>query len=367
MVYNQGMRSFHALIFFVLCLFAHPVFADMDMAPGFVLKKFASVPGARSLAVASELGAIFVGTRSNSIYAILDENKDGKADSVRLLSDKLNVPNGVAWKEGALYVAEQHRLTRYVIGNKLPHVWPEPEILYDGFPNKRWHGWRYMAFGPDGGLYVSIGAPCNVCMPSGYEGTILRFEPDIWIPVVFAKGIRNSVGFDFDLINGDMLFSDNGADHMGDDLPSDELNRAPLGGLHFGFPYFGGGSARTKDFKDLSVDLPHRSPAWEFQAHVAPLGVHLYRGDRFPKPYKDGVFVALHGSWNRTEPVGYQISFLAFDKKGVIKTEIPFIKGWLERDGEVLARPVDMAEWNDGQLLISDDEGDAVYIVDYHQ
>lgn len=349
-----------SLLLFLFC-FTAGARADITLPEGFRLNLFAEVPNARSMAVAPEQGVIFVGTRGHAVYAVWDKNLDGKAESVTRILSNLNVPNGLAWKDGYLYIAEQHQLVRYKFGE-----WKKPEVLYSDLPNKRWHGWRYAAFGPDGGLYVSIGAPCNICELAGLEGTIIRFEPQTWVPVIFAHGIRNSVGFDFDPINNDLIFTDNGADNMGDDIPADELNRAQLGGLHFGYPYYGGGQARTRDFLDQKIP-PNRPPIHSFQAHVAPLGVHFYEGNRFPERYKEGVFVAQHGSWNRSVPVGYQISFLPFDERGKIVKEENFITGWLETDGDVTGRPVDIKTWADGRLLISDDSADAIYIVDYHK
>lgn len=332
----------------------------MRLPPGFTLKKFATVPDARSLAPVPKLGLVFVGTRGDSLYAVTQKGR------TILLTDTLNVPNGIAWKDGYLYVAEQHRLVRFKVGDALPAKWPKPEVLFTGFPNKRWHGWRYAAFGPRGALYVSVGAPCNICQINDYEGTILRFDPMTWVPTVFARGIRNSVGITFDPRTGDMIFTDNGADNMGDNVPSDEINRAANAGLHFGFPYFGGGSARTAEFK--SARLPeNRAPLYGFQAHVAPLGLHFYRANRFPERYQHGVFVAQHGSWNRTIPVGYQISFLVMDQRGKVLREEPFLTGWLENDGNIIARPVDIAPWTNGSLLISDDAGDSLYLLDYQE
>ncbi|SCA55688.1 NHL repeat (fragment) [Candidatus Terasakiella magnetica] len=351
------------LSFFVFITKAH---ADITLPAGFSLTIFAEIPGARSLAPAPELGVLFVGSRGRSLYAILDQDQNGQAESTRLLSDNLKVPNGLAWKNGYLYVAEQHRLVRFKVGRHLPTQWPEPEILYENFPDKRWHGWRYAKFGPDGGLYVSIGAPCNICALKGLEGTIVRFETDSWVPVIFAKGVRNSVGFDFDPHNGDLIFTDNGADHMGDDVPPDELNRAQIGGLHFGYPYYGGGLARTDEFKNHRLPA-NRPPLHKFQAHVAPLGVHFYQAKRFPKRYQNGVFVAQHGSWNRRDPVGYQISFLPFDEKLQVLREENFLTGWLGKNGDVTGRPVDITQWADGRMLISDDARGRVYSVDYQE
>ncbi|WP_167730522.1 PQQ-dependent sugar dehydrogenase [Terasakiella sp. SH-1] len=353
------------LILFIL-LSSSPSWADLRLPVGFSLSEFAHIPGARSLAPAPEIGAVFVGSRGSAIHMIVDHNHDGKADNVIRLINSLKVPNGIAWKDGYLYVAEQHRLIRFHIGDQRPKKLRSPEVLFDKFPDRRWHGWRYAKFGPDGGLYISIGAPCNICSLRGQEGTILRFDPTSWVPSIFAKGVRNSVGFDFDPITQDLIFSDNGADHMGDDLPPDELNRAPLGGLHFGYPYFGGGDTRTTEF--LRHQLPeNRLPIHKFQAHVAPLGVHFYQGKRFPEYYRQGVFVAQHGSWNRSIPVGYQISFLAFDHYGKVLKEEAFISGWLNAEHDVSGRPVDLTTWADGRLLISDDSEDKVYIVDYHK
>jgi glucose/arabinose dehydrogenase len=312
------------------------------------------------MAPAPEHGVIFVGSRDEDVFAVYDQNKDGVAERVQRILTDLNVPNGIAWRKGYLYIAEQHRLVRYKFGQ-----WQNPEVLYSDFPDKDWHGWRYAAFGPHGGLYVSIGAPCNVCDLDGMEGTIIRFEPQTWVPVITAHGVRNSVGFDFDPINHDLLFTDNGADFMGDDLPPDELNRAQVGGLHFGYPYYGGGQARTSDFMDHKIP-PNRPPIHEFQAHVAPLGVHFYTGNNFPERYKEGVFVAQHGSWNRSSRVGYQVVFLPFDQRQQVIREERFAHGWLRPNQAVTGRPVDIKTWNDS-LLISDDGADAIYIVNYHE
>lgn len=351
------MKQLHSLFLCLILLWSLPAKADITLPSGFSLQTFAKVPNARSLVAVPERGMVFVSTRKNAIYAIMDKDQDGKAESVTHILKGLNVPNGIAWKADYLYVAEQHRLVRYKFGN-----WDNPEILYDKFPNKSWHGWRSMTFGLDGGLYVSIGAPCNICSLTGHEGTILRFEPKTWHPVIFAHGVRNSVGLAFDPISNDMFFSDNGADNMGDDLPPDELNRAPHGGLHFGYPYYGGGTARTYRFRDQTIPV-NRPPLYEFQAHVAPLGLHFYESDRFPERYKNGIFVALHGSWNRSSPVGYQISFLSFNAQRQVIKEEPFLTGLKEKG----MRPVDLATWADGRMLISDDASDKVYILDYQE
>jgi glucose/arabinose dehydrogenase len=358
------MKNFYQLISFLAVLGTVPAVANPVLPNGFSLTTFANVDGARSLSPVADLGVVFVGSRGRSLYAVIDQNHDGVAEDVRLLRDDLKVPNGVAWKDGYLYVAEQHRLIRFYVGDALPDIWPSEEILYEGFPDDRWHGWRYAAFGPDGALYVTIGVPCNICMTNGHEGTILKFDPDSWQPQVFATGIRNSVGLAFHPTTGALYFTDNGADNMGDDLPPDELNRADKSGLNFGYPFYGGGLART----DLSAHMmvPKNSlPIHQFQAHVAPLGLHFYQDESFPEKYHGGLFVAQHGSWNRSEPVGYKISFFPINKKGDVGKEDDFITGWLKPDGDILARPVDIKPWTDGRLLISDDYGDQIYLLDY--
>lgn len=331
----------------------------IKMPPGFTISVFAEVPGARSLAVADELNAVFVGTRGDSVYAIVDADRDGTAErSLKVLSG-LKVANGIAYGDGVLYVAEQHRVVRFEGRDLESLARARPTVLYDRLPDKRWHGWRYAALGPDGGLYVAVGAPCNVCAPSGLEGTIMRFDTGGGEPQVFARGIRNSVGMDFHPKTGELYFTDNGADYMGDDVPPDELNHAPRAGLHFGFPYYGGGDAATDLMPGGGAPVPVTMPAVRFGAHVAALGVRFYRGDMFPPQYRGDAFVAQHGSWNRTIPDGYRIARVRFDESGGA-TWSPFAEGWLTR-GQAWGRPVDVKEHWDGSLLISDDRAGVVY------
>lgn len=356
------------MVAFGMIAFMRPAEAsalDVDLAPGFTLSKVADVPDARSLVPVPELGVIFVGSRGERIHMIVDADLDGSAESVKEIAAGLNVPNGIAWQDGYLYVAEQHQLVRYWVGDQIPDRLENPELLYDKFPNKRWHGWRYAAFGPDRALYVSIGVACNICETQGLEGTIVRMAADSsWIPEIYAQGIRNSVGITFDPTTGHMLFTDNGADNMGDDVPPDELNRATAAGRDFGFPYYGGGDIRTPDFKALVVGATE-APEHEFRAHVAPLGLHIYSEDRFPERYKGGAFVALHGSWNRTTPVGYKIVHVPLGDQISLEPQEDIVSGWLQEDESITARPVDIKPWTGGRLLISDDAGDAVYLLDY--
>jgi len=338
----------------------------IKLPPGFSIELFARVPRARSMVVMDDWGVVLVGSRGPTIYAVIDEDRDGKADAVGAMIDDLNVANGIAWKDNWFYVAEQHRLTRYWAPNLQTLAKAKPEVLFDDFPDNSWHGWRYARFGPDGRLYVSVGAPCNICAVSGLEGTVVRFKQFPGPPEVFATGVRNSVGMDFQPATGDLYFTDNGGDNMGDDSPPDELNHAPERGLWFGYPWYGGGRDRSPQFRGRAVPQSPTFPAVSFGAHVAALGVSFYSGDQFPADYKGDAFVAQHGSWNRSVPDGYRLMRIRFDKKThkAVGKEI-FADGWLGADGEAWGRPVDVKQRRDGSLLVSDDRAGVIYRISY--
>jgi glucose/arabinose dehydrogenase len=338
--------------------------SKLHMPPGFKVEIYAEVPGARQMALGTN-GNVYVGTRGNKVYAVVDKNKDHKADQIVTLVDDLKVGNGVAMDDGTLYIAEQNRITRFGGADfdlNLPFKQMR-EVIYDKLPDKDQHGWRYISFGPDKKLYVTVGSPCNICDPKGDEGTIIRMNPDGTNVETYAEGVRNSVGMDFQPGTNNLFFTDNGVDMMGDDIPSDELNAAPKKGMHFGFPFYGGGSARTAEFKDKrppEVTIP----VAQFQAHSANLGIKFYTGKQFPTDYQNSAIVAQHGSWNRSKPVGYQLTRVKFDDKHqVVGTEV-FIDGWLT-DGEVWGRPTDVLQLADGSLLVSDDYNDVIYRVSY--
>lgn len=334
----------------------------LKLPAGFAASIYARVPGARSMAPAPSLGVIFVGTRSDTLYAVT--MGDGRAGPVRTLSSDLKVPNGVAFHDGWLYIAEQNRIVRYrpTRDRLAPH---DLQVLYDRLPDRAHHGWRYAAFGPDGRLYVSVGAPCNICDVSGIEGTIVRMNPDGSGFGIFARGIRNSVGIDFQPKTGVAFFTDNGGDNMGDDVPPDELNRAPRPGLDFGFPYYAGGHAVSPAYVHRKAPPDARFPVIAFGAHVAALGVHFYRGAMFPAAYRNDAFVAQHGSWNRSVPDGYRLMRIRFDDSGKALRAEPFAEGFLRRNGDVWGRPVDVKTLPDGSLLVSDDLGGAIYRITY--
>jgi len=328
------------------------------LQPGFSIAVFGSAPGARSISVSPKLKVVFVGSKDDAVYAIPFEGAE--AGKTLLLKSNLRVPHGVAWQDGYLYVGEQHRITRYR-GDSLEALSIAPaETIFKDITDSAWHGRRDLAFDPDGMLYVTAGSPCNICMPRGNQGVILRMNPDGTEPTIFARGIRNSVGMDFHPKTGALHFTDNGADQMGDDLPPEELNRAAEAGLHFGYPYFGGGDARTDEFFNTEPPREAIQPDITFSAHVAPLGLHFYLGSMFPKAMHNDAFVAQHGSWNRTTPDGYRVARVHFDGKDRAQTWEPFAEGWL-----TWGRPVDVNELPDGSILVSDDRQGLIYRISY--
>jgi glucose/arabinose dehydrogenase len=315
--------------------------------------------------VLSPNGTLFVGTREEEkVYAVLDHNKDGIADEVITIAHGLNMPNGVAFRDGALYVAEVNRTIRYGdIENKLRNP-PLLVIMNDSFPKDAHHGWKFIRFGPDGMLYVPVGAPCNVCERDDPRyATIMRMKPDGTGLEIFARGVRNTVGFDWHPETKELWFTDNGRDWLGDDLPPDELNYAPKAGLHFGFPYCHG-----KNIPDPEYGKKHRceefvAPAMELGPHVASLGMRFYTGNMFPAEYRNQILVAEHGSWNRSVPIGYRVALVRLQNNRAVKYEV-FAEGWLQGE-RAWGRPVDVLVMPDGALLVSDDKAGVIYRIIY--
>lgn len=337
----------------------------LHLPQGFSVSVFADgVLGARSLARGPR-GTVFVGTRSPGVvYALRDTNADGLSDSMYTVARGLNEPNGVAVRGGDLVVAEVNRLLLFPdLETRLASP-PEYRVLRDDLPTLAHHGWKFIASGPDRHLYVPVGAPCNVCLQNDPRfASILRLDLDSGGLEVFASGVRNSVGFDWHPVTRELWFTDNGRDLMGDDLPPDELNRAWKAGLHFGFPHCHGRSTVDPEFGLKSACAGFEPPALELGAHVAALGMSFYSGSMFPPPYQGCVFVAEHGSWNRSTPVGYRVSVVTLKGNLVVSYE-PFVTGWLSSAG-VWGRPVDVLPLPDGSLLVSDDYADAVYRITY--
>ncbi len=337
----------------------------LRLPSGFRIALYAdSLPDARSLAL-GEGGTVFVGSRdAGVVYALRDTNGDGRADETITLLRGLGVPNGVAFRDGALYVAETSRILRYdSIETRLRHP-PKPVVVTDGLPREGHHGWRYIAFGPDGWLYVGSGAPCNVCNPPGeLFAAILRVRPEGGRPEVFARGVRNTVGFDWHPTTHELWFTDNGRDWLGPDAPPDELDRAGRAELHFGFPFCHGGTILDPDLGAGHRCADYVPPEQALGAHVAALGMRFYTGTMFPPEYRGQVFIAEHGSWNRVIAVGYRITLVRLHDGRAVSYE-PFAKGWL-RGGSAWGRPVDLLVMPDGALLVSDDKAGVVYRISY--
>jgi len=333
---------------------------------GFRISLFtAAVPGARSLAL-GDGGTVFVGTRGEGVvYAVTDADGDGAAEGVRIVASGLNLPNGVAVKDGALYVAEMHRVLRFdeVESDTRPSA--PPVVVYDGFPREPVHGWRFIGFGPDGLLYVPVGAPCNACVSDDpIFATITRLPPDgSAAPEIIASGVRNTVGFDWNPRGGKLWFTDNGRDQLGDDIPPDELNVVDQAGQHFGFPGCHGLDVVDPELGDATACAGTQRPAIALGPHVAALGMRFYRGAMFPRHYRGHVFIAEHGSWNRSTPVGYRVSLVRVAHGEAISYE-PFADGWLD-GADAWGRPVDVLVTSDGALLVSDDLAGAIYRITY--
>jgi glucose/arabinose dehydrogenase len=318
-------------------------------------------------------GTVFVGNRqAKNVYAIVE--RGGKRE-VKTLLTGLDTPNGVAFSKGTLYVAERNRITRYDgIESRLDNP-PAPVVVTDALPSERHHGWKFIAFGPDGLLYVPVGAPCNVCNRSDDPrfASILRMKPDGTGIEVFASGIRNTVGFDWHPVTKELWFTENGRDNAGDDVPPDELNRAPKPGLHFGFPFCHGGDFPDPEFGATRKCSEFEPPAQKLGPHVAAIGMRFYTGRMFPPEYRNQVFIAEHGSWNRSTPLGYRVTLAKIDGAKVTGYST-FAEGWLRGAratrgqttlGDAWGRPADVLVMPDGALLVSDDDGGVIYRISY--
>ena len=343
------------------------ILQQINLKPGFQISIFGKMPSPRQIEVDGKSGLIFVGSRHGHVYSMMDNNNDGVTDEIYQLAKGLNVPNGVAVRDGKLFIALQDRIVSWNIPSKIDAATAIRSLnaVKIGPNNGFMHGWRVIDFGPDGKLYVTIGAPCNICELNEDTGKIFRMDDDGSNWEMVADGVRNSVGFDWHPKTGELWFTDNGADGMGDDIPPDELNRVSRIGQHFGFPYQGGKSNKLSGYKNRTPPMAVSPPEIEFQAHTANLGIDFYTGNMFPAEYRNDAFVVQHGSWNRSEPVGYRIMRIRFDSAGNAKSKEVFADGWLSDNG-VIGRPVDIEELPDGSLLISDDYAGLIYRISYN-
>ncbi|MEZ4947786.1 MAG: PQQ-dependent sugar dehydrogenase [Saprospiraceae bacterium] len=338
----------------------------IKLPEGFKIDVFAEdVKNARSLCL-SPNGTLFVGTRNEGdVYALVDEDGDFHADKKYVLAEKLDMPNGVAFKDGDLYVAEVSRIIKFEnIEANLANP-PKPVVVFDKYPDESHHGWKYIAFGPDDKLYVPVGAPCNICNPEDeIFCSITRLNPDGTNMEVVQHGIRNTVGFDWHPVTGDLWFTDNGRDWMGDDMPACELNHAPKEDMHFGYPFCHQGDTLDPEFGKLRDCKEFTPPVQNLGPHVAPLGIEFYTGDMFPVKFKNQPLFAEHGSWNRSTPIGYRVMMVKLDDQYRSQGYIPFAEGWLQ-NGEPWGRPVDLEVMPDGSMLVSDDFANAIYRIYY--
>lgn len=375
------INIFHFSLLFFLSVFSSKnndldTFLEKIVLPdGFKIEIYASdVENARSMTV-SPSGTVFVGNRkSDNVFALIDENNDGKVDKKYLITDKLkNMPNGVAFHEGDLYVAEVNKIWVFKdIENKLKLIdengfYPEdPILITDDFPSDKHHGWKYIAIGPDNKLYVPVGAPCNICESRDeIYSTITRMDLDGSNREIYARGVRNTVGFTWNKETGEMWFTDNGRDMLGDNYPPCELNKVTKPDQHYGYPYCHGGDISDPEFGSKYACEDFIKPMQNLGPHVAPLGLKFYDGEMFPEEYKGDIFIAEHGSWNRTKKIGYRITRVKIKDNKSVGYE-PFISGWLEKDiNDAWGRPVDVVILEDGSMLISDDYANVIYRVTY--
>lgn len=339
---------------------------SIKLPAGFSITVYAEVENARSMAM-SPNGTLFVGNRDeDKVYAVKDTDGDYKADKKWVIASGLNMPNGVAFKDGSLYVAENSVISRFDnIESKLGNP-GKPTVIYDKYPTEAHHGWKYIAFGPDGKLYVPVGAPCNICESKDpIFASITRMNPDGSGLEVFASGVRNTVGFTWHPETKEIWFTDNNRDSMGDDLPPCELNTAPKAGMHFGYPYCHAGTIKDPEFGSKRPCSDFTPPALPLGPHVAPLGLKFYTGTMFPDSYRGSLFIAEHGSWDRSKKIGFRITFVKVEDGKAVGYE-PFATGWLDDSTQkAWGRPVDVLLLADGSMLISDDRAGVIYRVAY--
>ncbi len=342
---------------------AAPPLQSLKVPPGFHVSIYSDqVPNAREIALGTR-DTVFVGSQEGDVYA-LTGMEDGRAEHVHVIAKDLEMPVGVAFHDGALYVSAVSRILKYPDIEKHLADPPQPVIVTDKLPTKTHHGWKFIAFGPDGKLYVPIGAPCNICNPGPDFAKIIRMNPDGSDWQTVATGIRNSVGFDWQPGTHTLWFTNNGRDLMGDDVPDDTLNRVGKTGEDFGYPYCHAGNVPDPEFGKGRSCNEFAQPALRLGAHVAALGMRFYVGQMFPAAYHGAIFIAEHGSWNRSRKSGYRVVVARVGKDGKVSGAEPFLTGFL--DGETaLGRPADVQPMRDGSLLVSDDQNGAIYRITF--
>lgn len=326
---------------------------------GFKISTYsAAVPGARSMTWGKD-GTLFVGSKDEGkVYAI------DKTRKVHVIAKGLDSPNGVAYKDGNLYVAEIHRILEFSNIDQQLAKTPEYKVVTDKYPKEGHHGWKFIAFSPTSELMVPVGAPCNICDKSDPYNSITSLDLKSKEFRVIARGIRNTVGFAWHPTTKELWFTENGRDMLGDDMPPDELNRVSKEGQHFGYPYCHAGDISDPQFGQNKKCSDYVAPVQKLAPHTAALGMRFYTGKQFPAEYQNQIFIAEHGSWNRSQKIGYRVTMVTIDASGKAKDYKTFAEGW-ESNGDVWGRPVDVIVAEDGSLLVSDDKAGAVYQISY--
>jgi glucose/arabinose dehydrogenase len=335
----------------------------LKVPSGFKVSLWASGINNARVMTWGDKGTLFVSSRvAGNVYAVVDK---GGSREVRTIAKGLNLPNGIAFKNGALYIAEIHRITKMEgVEDKLDAP-PAMTPVYETLPKDAPHGWKYLAFGPDGKLYFNIGAPCNICIPPDTHANISRVNPDGTGFEYFAHGVRNSVGFDWHPVTKELYFATHARDWLGEDVPNDRLDHAPKKGLHFGFPYCHQGDIPDPEFGKGRSCAEFAPPLLKTGPHVGGNGLQFYTGSMFPPEYKNRMFLAQRGSWNRTQKTGFKVMMVTLRPGDVPKYET-FAEGWLEGD-KFWGRPVYTQQMKDGSLLISDDYAGAIFRVTYQR
>jgi glucose/arabinose dehydrogenase len=339
--------------------------SQIKLPPGFSIELVARVPSARAMTW-GDRGTLFVGSSAGSVYALTfaPPNAGGEA-TVHTIASGLGDPGGVAFRGGALYVSSVNRILRFDDIERRLQSPPQPVVVTDKLPSDAHHGRKFIAFGPDGKLYINVGAPCNVCEPDPERyAHIERMNADGSGREIVARGVRNSVGFDWDPRTKELWFTDNGRDLLGDDVPPDELNHVTKVPQHFGYPYCHGGDISDLEFGKQHPCSEFVPPAQKLGPHVASLGMRFYTGTQFPAAFRNQIFIAEHGSWNRSQKIGYRVTLVRLDESGKAVAYEPFAEGWLQ-DGRVWGRPADVSVAPDGSLLVSDDLAGAIYRIRY--
>jgi glucose/arabinose dehydrogenase len=366
------MRNFFTFLFIVVYIFPSFLLAidvnQLELEDGFEISVYADNLDAPRQMAEGKNGTIFVGEKSGQILALIDSDNNGRVDSRTVIAKDLTYSTGISLFNGDLYFSEISKIWKIEkiedwLKSQSSMKMPEKKVVIEDLPDDTWHGWKWLRHDSQGRLYFNIGAPCNICLSENSQfASILRFENGILEHV--AKGVRNSVGFDFHPESKKLFFTDNGRDWLGDDSPSCELNRVDIDGQFFGYPFKHASNIFDPEFGEINPGYDFIDPILELGAHVAPTGAAFYKGLMFPNEIKNNLFITLHGSWNRSEKVGYKVLRVSFDKNGNVKSSSDFISGWLQ-NGKVLGRPSAPLVLRDGSLLISDDKANVIYRVTY--